>query len=376
MEELKNIRNFKEFKQDAINEELLWDAVKKLFSTIFGKMDKKLADSIANFTKKLDGTKTWEDTVRVYREVEGDLKNKLNQNMEAAQDPLTIRKVLADNYRINYTLCQELAKGKFQPQEMLPANVFKGHPDEKIFNFNDAKSFEANLLQSMNAKMIELNKASQGVYDEKALTDYLKKNNNLDPPTTQQPAEQKPAEQKPAEQKPAEQKPTATTGTPEKTPVNPGNASNTSTFDNYTQKFSSKLFELAANEPNPNPNQPNTPNPTNTNQQTNQQQQTNTNQQGIKPLQGKDIKTFKEAVSKQLLEGLFGTIDKKLTSMKPPSKIGGEDAFFNLSKNAKGTENKETVAKMMRAINNLDKDKLKQVRDKIKDVSGQDPGLL
>ena len=40
MEELKNIRHFQEFK-DAVNEELLWDAIKNHFSKIFGNIDKK-----------------------------------------------------------------------------------------------------------------------------------------------------------------------------------------------------------------------------------------------------------------------------------------------------------------------------------------------
>jgi len=65
MEELKNIRHYKEFK-DALYEEALWGAIKDLFSKIFGKVDKKLSDAVANFTKKLDASRDWNDSVRIF----------------------------------------------------------------------------------------------------------------------------------------------------------------------------------------------------------------------------------------------------------------------------------------------------------------------
>lgn len=175
MEKLNNVRNYNEFK-DSLNEELLWGAIKNLFSKIFAKIDKKLADSIANFTKKLDGSKTWQDSIKLYEEAVRFEQNQMVESIKTVAGPLGVRKVLADNCIINYVQLQELSN-KYQSGALAAKAIFANR-EGNMFNFDNSDQFNNNLMQAMNAKVLELGKVSG--YKENELTEYLKNNTNME----------------------------------------------------------------------------------------------------------------------------------------------------------------------------------------------------
>lgn len=348
MDELKNIRTFQEFK-DSVNEEALWDAVKNLFSTIFGKIDKRFADAINNYTKKLDGTKNWEDAVKVFEETLGVVRNGLPEMMKEVKGPLGLRKLVMSAYQEVYSMCQILAKSKYQQKGMAPALVFKGTTYEKIFSYDKAADFEKNLLPAATAKIMEINKKFPA-YDEKELNDYYTKYNK--DMTTE-------------EIKNIEGGEAAATGTTTGTEV----PKKESTVFNYKDK----LNELSAGEPgsgqpiNTEQNKPAEQKPAeqiNTTEQKpaeqpkvqpNQQQQ---NQGGVP--KAKDPQKMTEMgndVVRTINEELIGQSLKILKAIKPASKVGSDDAFLALSKDSKVSDNKDSIAKLMKAIRDLPPDK-------------------
>jgi len=333
MEELKNIRHFEEFK-DALNEELLWGAVKNLFSKLFGKIDKKLADAVANFTKKLDASKDWNDSVRIFEQSTKDRQAIAAQQMQGVTGPLGLRKVLHDNASVVFVELQEMSN-KYQTPALMAKTIFKGQPEEQMFNFDKAEDFTKNALNAVNAKIMEINKQTQA-YKNDELDKYLKANVDVS-----------------------------------KVETAPTTAA---TFDNYTQKFSSKLFEqLAANEPNRNPAQPNTPNPPKTDTtKTTTADPTTTNQGGAP--QG-DVNKLKQSGNEWMTNNLYGYSLKKLKEVKPPAAgAGGADPFDAVAKNTKATTNTQNLSKLLRNIVNLpDKDALAKVRDAIATAQGKDP---
>jgi hypothetical protein len=347
MDELKNIRTFQEFKESAVNEEALWDAIKNLFSTLFGKMDKKFSDAINNFTKKLDGSKNWEDAVKAFQEMEKEYQIGFQADMGMVKGPLGLRKLLTDSYTSMYLMCQEMSKCKFQPKDMAANVVFKGHPDEKIFAYPKAEDFKKNLLNAMNAKVIALNKdANMGgpYWDEKALEQYLTNANNNKELSWDDVNKVETGGASP------------TTGTPggDKNAVKQ-NLPGGQPTEKYDYISKEKLNEEA--DPNAKPADPNAK-PADPNAKP-----ADPNAKPADPskppelLKDKKLEGATQSLQKFVNEQLLGYSFKKLQAIKPPSKVGTDDAFLSLSKDSKVSDNKDSIAKLMKAIRDLPPDK-------------------
>lgn len=317
MENLKNIRNFQEFKEDSLNEELLWDAIKNLFSKIFSKIDKKLSDSVANFTKKLDGSKSWEESLRFYEEIINLEKNNLEQSLNTVTGPLSLRKIISDNISVIFIQLQEMSN-KYQTGELSAKKIFEGQPDIEFFNFDKAEQLNSKILELSNAKIVEINKLSGNPYNEQKLIEYLKNSSDL----------------------------------------NINNSAQTFTTEKKKIKLNDKLFEDI--------NQNNNTSPAASNQQ-NQQQQ---NQQ-----QKNQIEKLKETTKKWITEKLYLFSINKIKSIKTINKFGNkEDPFDIASKGSKATRITNSVSGLLRNIVNIeDKEKLLKIRDAIALANGKTP---
>ena len=175
MDELKNIRNFDEFK-DSLNEELLLGALKNLFSKLFAKMDQKLAASVQKFTDRIDKSPNWETSVRALEESARERQVATNESIKNATGPLGLRKALADASEAMFLELQVLSN-KYQSANLAAKNIFKGSPDEKMFTADNSEDFKANLPGFLNQKISDL---SEGAYDKNALLTYLNSQTDMD----------------------------------------------------------------------------------------------------------------------------------------------------------------------------------------------------
>jgi hypothetical protein len=319
MEELKNIRNFEEFK-DSVNEELLWDAIKGLFSKIFAKIDKKLADAVAQFTRKLDGAKNWQESVKFYEEAVTVEQADMKATLQTVTGPLGIRKVLGDNYSIIFVQLQELSN-KYGSAELAAKNVFAGQPEAAIFNFDKSEQFNANLINAVNAKVMELGKGAG--FNEQQLNTYLTQHTKID-----------------------EVQPAASGAT---------NAS-------FIYSKYNKIFEEMA----PPTNQAATANPP----------AAIANPPAATGIPQGDLNKLKTDTEGILTNQIYGFTLKKVKEMKPPANVGQADAFDTVAKGAKVTNLYPNLAKLLRNIVNLPEDKkaeLTQIRDIVAKATGKTP---
>jgi hypothetical protein len=339
MENLKNIRYFEEFK-DSVNEELLWNAVKNLLSTLFGKMDKKFSESINNFTKKIDGTKTWEKAVKFMEQADGDVRNKFQEGLKTVTGPLGLRKLLVDTSNTVFTELQVLYN-RYGQKDATPRKIFEGTPNAQMFAFDKAKDFEVSLYNSLNAKILGMNKEGKG-YNEQELQTYLTNQKDINAVETAAPTN------------------SGTTNNPPVNTTNPkGNVNqnppDNTASDSYFSKFTDKLFE-EADPPATTP------------------ASSGTKQEGGVP--NGTIANLTNIATTWVNEQLLGQSLKKLQGLKPPSKVGQEDAFTAIAKNTKVTNNPESVAKLLRNIVNLPpekKNELTQIRDILAKALGKTP---
>jgi hypothetical protein len=381
MEELKNIRNFEKFKGDSLNEklfidelrkmgvdsmneELLWDAVKNLFKTIFGKMDKKLADNINNFTRKIDGAKSYEEAVKFFLE---DVANRVKYAEDIDDKitgPLGLRKVIADLSDAVFISLQVMVN-KYQNQNLAPKNIFKGHPqDEKMFSFDKSDDFKKNLLTFVNAKIIALNKSSNPpAYDDAQLNDYLIKNPDID---SQEALKQLQGTPTAATAPPAAQ--SATTNVKQNLPSG-------QPTEKYNYGQTEKLFEAEAPATNPaapatNPAAPAT-NPAAP--ATNPAAPATTPAAPNAPPQG-NIKTLVQSAMNWISNSYNFYIVKKIKEIKPVGTTGGADQFDIVAKGSKATSNPQNLAKLLRNIVSIqDAGTLAKVRDAIATTQGKNP---
>jgi len=305
MEELKNLKNFGEFK-DSLNEELLWGAIKNLFNKLFSNMDKKLADQVNNFTKKIDAAKTWDESVRAFEADMASMKTKVETNVNAATGLLGFRKALADLSEALFVELQVLSN-KYQVPELTAAKVFAGTPEAEMFNKKNSEEFKTSLVTPLNAKIIELNKTGAAGYDEVALKTYLDAQNNID--ATEQ----------------------ATTGG-----GSPVNAS-------HLYQSPNKLFEAT-----PVPSTPATP-ATPAEPATPADPATPAAPATGTPPQG-DITKLKAPAIKWITENLSGIALKKVKEVQKPKGNAATDPFDQAALNTKATGNTQNLAKLLRNI--------------------------
>lgn len=349
MDELKNMRNFTEFKDESLNEkafikefghlneEALWATIKNLFSKIFGSINKALADAVANFTQKLDKSKSWEESVKYFNEALTLEAQDMQKSLEG-QDitgAWGLRKVVGDNASIIFIQWLEM-KNKYGIDTCAPKNVFQGNA---MFQFDKSDDFNKNILNASNAVLFEVNKGIQpNPFDEAALKAYLDKS---------------PEDINKVQTGGTSAKPSYMTGAKDKVVPSP-------TGEGYNFN-GDKLFEIAASQPNPSGNAANIT-PTDTSQKPTTEQ----------PPQKSPIDILKEATAKYINDKFYQYSAQKIKEIKPPAKIGNEDAMLALAKGSKATTLHQNLAKMLRYIINVqDKPTLLKVRDAI----ASDPNL-
>jgi len=338
MDDLKNIRHFQEFK-DSVNEELLWDAIKNLFSKVFGNIDKKLADKIGEFTKKLDGSKDWNESVRLFEQSTKDRQLLAAESLKTANGPLGVRKVVYDNASMVFLTLQEMSN-KYQSPALAAKTIFTGKEGD-MFNHDKSEEFTKNLVNACNAIMLEINNTSQA-YDKAALEKYLKEN-IADISKVQPAPEQQTNTTGEQQTNTTGEQQTNTTGEQQTNTTNPVEPTKQNLSAEYD--FKDKLFEDEAAATTP---------------------------QGGVP-QG-DVNKLKEGTTNWLTNNLFGYSLTKLKEVKAPAAgAGGADPFDAVAKGAKGTKYPQNLAKLLRNIVNLpDADSLGRVRDAIAGVENKD----
>jgi len=319
--ELKNLRNYKNFKNDflieksygnnefILNEELLWDAVKSLFGRLFAKMDKTLADAVNNFTKKIDSSKSWQDSVKSFEESVNISMKRMDELFAASTGPLGIRKAIADSMESVFVSLQVMAN-KYQYTQINPTNLFNGTPVDKMFDANSAEDFRKNIFNIVNEVLININKTTKSYTDEAAFQKYLTDSTDIN--VIEQAA-------------------------PAGSPVT-GSTTGISVTGSTTGTTTSGDTSSAA--------------PTG------------------------NIATFKEAINKWSDANVYQVCLKKMKEAKPPiaNKGGGSsDPFDEISKNSKATGNTQNLAKLLRNIVNItDNTMLAKVRDSIATIQNKD----
>jgi hypothetical protein len=382
MKDLKNIRNYDQFK-DSLNEELLWDAVKKLFSTLFGKMDKKLADSINNFTRKIDGSKTYEDAVKFFIEEVNVRMQYVNEIDDNITGPLGLRKVIVDLSEAVYLSLQVMVN-KYQNLALSPKNFFKGQPDEKMFSFDTSKDFQANVMNFVNAKIIQMNKTAKNgapAYDETALQKYLTENtdvnsaealaqlkggNQQQPATNNNNQPNQTAQQPVTNQQNNQQPANKTIDTKDMTgaQLRESLINEEYTLDSYGNPVSTR-----------NTTTPTTP-PATTPPATTPPTTPSTDQKPADPKaapQG-DIKALEGSVLNWVNTVYNQFVLKKIKEIKPTAaSTGNVDPFDNVAKGSKATKNTQNLAKLLRNIVNVQDDNiLGNIRDAVAKAQNKD----
>jgi hypothetical protein len=370
---LKNIRNYEQFK-GSLNEELLWDAVKKLFSTLFGKMDKKLADSINNFTRKIDSSKTYEDAVKFFIEEVNYRMQYVNEIDDNITGPLGLRKVIVDLSEAVYLSLQVMVN-KYQNLALAPKNFFKGQPDEKMFSFDTSKDFQANIMNFVNAKIIQMNKTAKNgapAYDETALQTYLTQNTDVN--SAEALAQLKGGNQ---------QQPATNNNQQPPPPANKTIDTKNMTGAQLGESFTNEEYQLDSyGNPVSTRNQQQQPNNQNQQQPNNNQQPNNQNQQNQQPNnqnqnaapQG-DIKALETGVLNWVNTVYNQYVLKKIKEIKPTAVSTGKvDPFDNVAKGTKATKNTQNLAKLLRNIVNVeDNNILGNIRDAVAKAQKKDP---
>lgn len=324
MENLKNIKNYNDFK-DSLNEELLWDAIKNLFSKLFGKIDKKLSDSVAEFTKKLDNSKSWDESVKYYEMVVNAQSSNIDKSLNDITGPLGLRKLIADHISVNFIQLQEMFN-KYQSPELSPKKIYEGTPEQDIFNYNKSEELKNNLLNICNAKIIELNKSVGNPYDEQKLKTYLDQNGNVDEVPNAQ-----------------NYKPEEDTRRNVST-----NAEDTTTFDSY--KYNKMILEAEQNPP------------------AGGEAPAGGAPSGGAPAADSPINKLKESVKKFINENLYQVALKKVKEVKSIKSVGNQDPYDAIAKTSKATNLYGSLSKLLRNIVNLDKGELIKLRDNLADI--------
>lgn len=385
MDELKNIRNFNEFQNESLNEKLfvkefghlneeaLWGAIKALFSKVFGKIDKALADAIGNFTQKLDKSKSWDESVKYFNEALSVETKDMENSLGTVTGALGLRKVIGDNATIMFVQWLEM-KNKYALDSCAPKVIFQNNP---MFQYDKSDEFNNNILNSSNAVILQINKSiSPPPFEEVALKADLDK--SPEDINVVQGQEQKPEAKtqgqpvnptNPPVQSTNTAAPSAPSTNPTNPPVPPANANASYNYKYSGYKINEEIEEIAASQPTPGQAPATATNQTATTPtaQQNQQPPTQQNQQQQNQQQQnqqKPIDILKEATKKYINDNFYQYSANKIKSIKAPAKIGAEDAMLALAKGSKATSLPQNLAKLLKSIINVqDKQTLLKIRD-------------
>jgi len=360
---MEKLKSFEEFKKEQQMNEGIFDALKSVMKFFKG-VSKTLQTNIGNFTKKLDNSKTWQDTLTNINSmvIQPNIKY-FEDGMKSATSVSQIRKI---NYEVHSTTFTELNAtykkwdGQNQKSPISPSAIFVGTPFANMYNFNDTEKFIKNLPNAINALVTTFAKTTGYPMDDvtKSINEYKD--------LTQNPPEQK------TETPPDQNKQGTGTGTENKqgTENNPTdttnnstnnaksavkqNSNDTSAFDSYNVLSYNNFMKILEQGENAGGNSPEVKAPeANNNQQQpatdNQQKPADNNQQNQQPidkLKTENINNFKN--------NFYGIMQKKLKAFKPTAEntgTGVQKDVQDIAKTMTGSgQNVDSKKKLLKAM--------------------------
>lgn len=349
------MKKYEEFlrEQESLNEGI-FDALKNIMKFFKG-VNRILQTNIENFTKKLDASKNWQDTLTNINTMVIQPNTKyFEDNIKTATTVSQIRKI---NYEVHLSTFTELnATYKkwdvTNPKSPInPAVMFIGTPFANMYNFQDTQSFTKNLPNAINGLVSTYAKTSGYPMDDitKSINDY--KDLTQNPPVgTEKPTETAP-------EKPATQ-PVKPVTEPVKPPVQNNNVN-----ASYTISFSD-FKKLNEEDETTTPASP-------------------TTTTSAKPNETGTIDKLKEANTTNFTQDFYGTVQKKLKAFKPATGTGtvspnAQKDVQDVAKTMKGTQNLDSSKNLIKTISNpkLTKGQLADVRDAVAGVLKIDPNTI
>jgi hypothetical protein len=369
------MKKYNEFlieQEEALNEGI-FDALKSVMKFFKG-VNQTLQTNIGNFTKKLDASKNWQDTLTNINTMVIQPNTKyFEENMKTATTVSQIRKI---NYEVHLSTFTELNAtykkwDATNPKSPInPAVMFTGTPFANMYNFQDTESFTKNLPNAVNGLVSTYAKTAGYPMEDvtKSINDY--KDLTQNPPAgTEKPAETTTPE-KPATQpvKPVTQ--------PVKPPVqNNVSASYTMSFSDF-KKLNEEGETTPASPTNTTAPASNTPTPSTTPQPTDTTTPAKPNETGT-------IDKLKEANTTNFTQNFYGTVQKKLKAFKPTTGAGtaapnAQKDVQDVAKTMTGSKNIDSKKNLLKAISNpkLTAGQLADVRDAVAGVLKVDPNTI
>lgn len=331
---MKNLQNFEEFRNEQELNEGIFSALQSIWKFFKG-VSKTLQTNIGNYTKKLDNSKTWQDTLTNINSmvIQPNIKY-FEENMKTATNISQIRKI---NYEVHISTFTELNAtykkwdGGNPKSPLTPSAIFVGTPFANMYNFIDTQKFTQNLTNAINGLISTFAKSSGYPMDD------VTKSINSYKDLTQNPPDDKGTttpEQKPEQNQQQNQQ-------------QQNNAIRGNSTENRILKFSNftKLYEA---DQQPTNQQPTTP------------------EQPIDKLKTENINNFKN--------NFYGTMQKKLKAFKPAVGNTGTDPDKEIDAIAKtmtgSGKNIDSKKNLLKTIKNpkLTADQLGKVRDAVSKV--------
>lgn len=167
---MNNIYTFIEFKN--LNESMIGDAFKNLFKKIMTKLDKRIADNVASFAKKIEGKKDLKEVVPLVNTFLNTSKKILEEDLGKAADLETVRKTVADTCMSIFDTMQVLSKN-FNNQEILAKNILADSKYKAIFNYDKLQDFNKNVTKNVN-NFIAMSAKVAGIDDKTMKALYAK----------------------------------------------------------------------------------------------------------------------------------------------------------------------------------------------------------
>jgi len=188
---MQNIKNFEEF----TNEGKFWDALQKI-NRFFKGVNKKLQDSLGNFTKKLETSKDWNNTLSIFNS--NILQPYSTYFEDSMKNATTIDQIRKLNYEIQVSTFPALNEMKLK-YGLKPNSVFDDPNLSAMYNFDTTDAFVKNLPNAVNALVKNFATKAKYPMDEvdKSINNY--KDLTADPPKTNTPETPAKPEAKPAE---------------------------------------------------------------------------------------------------------------------------------------------------------------------------------
>ena len=267
---MNNIKTFENFRNEKLDQELnegLWDALKNVWKFFKG-VNKKLQDSLGNFTKKLQISKDWNNTLSIFN---SDIIQPYSKYFEdGMKNATTIDQIRKLNYEVHSQTFPALSEMKLM-YGLDPSKLFQDPSISIMYKYENTELFMKNLPTHVNA--LVRNSAIKVKYP----VEEINKSEDKYKDFTQDPPVNQPANQQPANQQQSNQQQS-------------NNAIRGNSTEKYIMSYNdfNKIFEA------------------NPNQQPNNQQPNNNL---LDKLKTENINTLKNS--------FYGMLQKKLKAFKP-----------------------------------------------------------